>query len=76
MVGIMLMLESTSVDLSGKHCVIVGRSDIVGKPMALLMLGKNATVTICHSYTEDLAAEVLFARSSFCHIVSSTMSFA
>jgi methylenetetrahydrofolate dehydrogenase (NADP+)/methenyltetrahydrofolate cyclohydrolase len=42
------------VEISGKHCVVIGRSNIVGKPMALLMLRENATVTICHSRTQNL----------------------
>lgn len=52
--GIMILLERYNVDISGKHCVIIGRSNIVGKPMAMLMLKKNATVTICHSKTQNL----------------------
>lgn len=52
--GIMEMLKYEDIDLTGKHCVIIGRSNIVGKPMAMLMLHKNATVTICHSKTENL----------------------
>lgn len=52
--GIMEMLKYEDIDLVGKHCVIIGRSNIVGKPMAMLMLHKNATVTICHSKTENL----------------------
>ena len=52
--GIMEMLKYEDIDLAGKHCVIIGRSNIVGKPMAMLMLHKNATVTICHSKTENL----------------------
>ncbi len=52
--GIVILLEKYNVDISGKHCVIIGRSNIVGKPMAMLMLQKNATVTICHSKTADL----------------------
>ncbi|EMR06680.1 Bifunctional protein FolD protein [Bhargavaea cecembensis DSE10] len=54
--GIMVMLERSGVDLNGKHAVVVGRSNIVGKPMAMLLLQANATVTICHSRTEDLPA--------------------
>ena len=54
--GVMVMLEEYGIDISGKHCVVVGRSNIVGKPQAMLLLHKNATVTICHSRTEDLAA--------------------
>lgn len=52
--GICQMLTAYNVPVRGKHCVIVGRSDIVGKPMALMMLNADATVTVCHSYTENL----------------------
>ncbi|MDQ5983759.1 MAG: Bifunctional protein FolD protein [Eubacteriales bacterium SKADARSKE-1] len=52
--GIMELLTFEEIDVSGKHCVVVGRSNIVGKPMAMLMLHKNATVTICHSKTKNL----------------------
>lgn len=52
--GIMEMLRYESIDLDGKNCVIIGRSNIVGKPMAMLMLKENATVTICHSRTKNL----------------------
>ncbi len=54
--GVMKMLESYGIDPAGKHAVVVGRSTIVGKPMALLLLNANATVTVCHSRTKDLAA--------------------
>ena len=54
--GCMKMLESIGYDLRGKHAVVIGRSNIVGKPMALMLLQKNATVTVCHSATPDLAA--------------------
>jgi methylenetetrahydrofolate dehydrogenase (NADP+) / methenyltetrahydrofolate cyclohydrolase len=54
--GCMKMLESIGYDLRGKHAVVIGRSNIVGKPMALMLLQKNATVTICHSATPDLRA--------------------
>jgi methylenetetrahydrofolate dehydrogenase (NADP+)/methenyltetrahydrofolate cyclohydrolase len=54
--GVMRMLEHTGVALAGMQAVIVGRSSIVGKPLALLLLQKDATVTICHSKTADLAA--------------------
>ena len=54
--GCMKMLESIGYDLRGKHAVVIGRSNIVGKPMALMLLQKNATVTLCHSATKDLAA--------------------
>ena len=52
--GIIELLKRTNVDISGKHCVVIGRSNIVGKPMALLMLRKNATVTVTHSKTKNL----------------------
>ena len=52
--GIMRILEAYDIELSGKHAVVVGRSPILGKPMALMLLNANATVTICHSKTEDL----------------------
>lgn len=52
--GVIKMLESTGVELSGKNAVVVGRSNIVGKPMAMLLLNKNCTVTICHSKTQNL----------------------
>ncbi|MFA5561031.1 MAG: bifunctional methylenetetrahydrofolate dehydrogenase/methenyltetrahydrofolate cyclohydrolase FolD [Eubacteriales bacterium] len=54
--GILAMLDAYHIDIAGKHCVIIGRSNIVGKPLALLMLHRNATVTVCHSKTKDLAA--------------------
>ncbi len=54
--GIMVMLERQNIDPGGRHAVIVGRSNIVGKPMAMLLLQKNATVSICHSKTPDLPA--------------------
>jgi len=59
--GCMKMLESINYDLRGKHAVVIGRSNIVGKPMALMLLQKNATVTICHSATPDLKAFTLQA---------------
>ena len=55
--GVMRMLKEYGVDVRGKHCVVVGRSNIVGKPQAILMLREHATVTVCHSRTPDLAAE-------------------
>jgi methylenetetrahydrofolate dehydrogenase (NADP+)/methenyltetrahydrofolate cyclohydrolase len=54
--GCMKMLESIGYDLRGKHAVVIGRSNIVGKPMAMMLLAKSATVTICHSATQDLGA--------------------
>jgi len=53
--GCMKLIESTGFDLRGKHAVVIGRSNTVGKPMALLLLQANATVTVCHSATPDLA---------------------
>ena len=52
--GIMRMLEHYQIEIEGKHAVVVGRSPILGKPMAMMLLQKNATVTICHSRTKDL----------------------
>lgn len=52
--GCMKLIETTGIDLKGKHAVVIGRSNTVGKPMALLLLQANATVTICHSATSDL----------------------
>ena len=54
--GIIQLLKRSDIDITGKHCVVIGRSNIVGKPMALLMLRENATVTIAHSKTKDLKA--------------------
>jgi methylenetetrahydrofolate dehydrogenase (NADP+)/methenyltetrahydrofolate cyclohydrolase len=59
--GCMKMLESIAYDLKGKHAVVIGRSNIVGKPMAMMLLQKNATVTICHSATTNLKAMTLQA---------------
>jgi len=59
--GCMKMLESIGYDLRGKNAVVIGRSNIVGKPMALMLLQKNATVTICHSATRDLKDHTLRA---------------
>ena len=52
--GIMALLDEYNIDLEGKHCVIVGRSNIVGKPIAMMLMQRNATVTICHSKTKNL----------------------
>jgi len=59
--GVMRLLEEYGIDPSGKNCVVVGRSNIVGKPQAMLLLQKNGTVTVCHSRTSDLRAECLRA---------------
>ena len=52
--GVIQLLKRSGVEMDGRECVIVGRSNIVGKPMAMLMLRENATVTVCHSHTKDL----------------------
>lgn len=72
--GVMLLLEEQGVDLQGAECVVVGRSNLFGKPMAQLLLGANATVTICHSRTKDLGevcrrADVLIAAVGVPHLV-------
>ena len=59
--GVMELLHEYGIDPAGKHCVVVGRSNIVGKPMALLLLQENGTVTVCHSRTPDLKAQCLQA---------------
>jgi len=59
--GCMKMLDSIGYSLKGKHAVVIGRSNIVGKPMAMMLLQQNATVTICHSGTKDLKAMTLQA---------------
>jgi len=59
--AILLLLESTGVPIEGKKAVVLGRSNIVGKPVALLLLQKNATIEICHSKTQNIAAECLSA---------------
>jgi methylenetetrahydrofolate dehydrogenase (NADP+)/methenyltetrahydrofolate cyclohydrolase len=56
--GIMRLLEGYNIPMSGKHAVVVGRSPILGKPMAMMLLNANATVTICHSRTEDLKSHI------------------
>jgi methylenetetrahydrofolate dehydrogenase (NADP+)/methenyltetrahydrofolate cyclohydrolase len=76
--GCIKMIESTGVDLRGKHAVVIGRSNTVGKPMALLLLQANATVTICHSGTPDLAyhtrqADVVIAAVGRANTVTADM---
>lgn len=76
--GCIKMIESTGFDLRGKHAVVIGRSNTVGKPMALLLLQANATVTICHSSTPDLAyhtrqADVVIAAVGRAHTVTADM---
>jgi len=51
------MLDAMNIEISGKHCVVIGRSNIVGKPMAMLLLHRSGTVTICHSRTQNLAEQ-------------------
>lgn len=76
--GCIELLHATGVPLAGKHAVVLGRSNIVGKPMALLLLRENATVTICHSKTKDLAAitasaDILVAAIGRRHFVTADM---
>ena len=61
--GLEILKRRYKVELKGKHAVIVGRSNIVGKPMAMLLLRENATVTVCHSVTADLPASAAAATS-------------
>ena len=58
--GVIEMLDAMNIDISGKHCVVIGRSNIVGKPMAMLLLHRNGTVTVCHSRTKDLAEQISY----------------
>ena len=76
--GCMKLIESTGVDIRGKHAVVIGRSNTVGKPMALLLLQASATVTVCHSATADLGlhtrqADILVAAVGRRHTVTSDM---
>jgi methylenetetrahydrofolate dehydrogenase (NADP+)/methenyltetrahydrofolate cyclohydrolase len=76
--GVMKMLESIGVDPAGKHAVVIGRSNMVGKPMAMLLLSANATVTLCHSGTKDLAsitrqADILVAAAGRRGLVTADM---
>ena len=59
--GVMELIKLSGIEVKGKKCVVVGRSNIVGKPMSMLLLHKNGTVTICHSKTVDLKAELIEA---------------
>ena len=76
--GVMRMLDEYEIPLEGAHAVVVGRSAIVGKPMAHLLLQRNATVTVCHSRTQDLQrhtldADVLVAAVGRLHLISADM---
>ena len=76
--GIMEMLNYYNISISGKHVVIVGRSDLVGRPLMALMLNNNATVSICHSYTSNLKditkkADILICAVGKKHMIDSTM---
>ena len=59
--GIMRLLHDYKIEIEGKHAVVIGRSPILGKPMAMMLLNKNATVTICHSRTKNLKEQVASA---------------
>ncbi|MBR3908247.1 MAG: bifunctional methylenetetrahydrofolate dehydrogenase/methenyltetrahydrofolate cyclohydrolase FolD [Clostridia bacterium] len=76
--GIMEMLQYENIDIEGKTCVVIGRSNIVGKPMGMLLLHKNGTVTICHSRTKDLSevcknADILVAAVGRPNFVTADM---
>lgn len=76
--GVMELIDSTGVDLNGANCVVVGRSNIVGKPMAMLLLHRNATVTICHSRTRNLSevcagADILVSAVGKPHFIRADM---
>ena len=76
--GVMEMLAQSGIETEGKDCVVIGRSNIVGKPMAMLLLHKNATVTICHSRTKNLAeicrrADILVAAVGRAKFVTADM---
>ncbi|MBQ5824136.1 MAG: bifunctional methylenetetrahydrofolate dehydrogenase/methenyltetrahydrofolate cyclohydrolase FolD [Clostridia bacterium] len=76
--GIMEMLKYEGIDVSGKNCVVIGRSNIVGKPMAMLLLGASGTVTVCHSRTENLSditrsADILVAAVGKAKFVTADM---
>lgn len=76
--GVMELIHSTGTTISGKNCVVVGRSNIVGKPMAMLLLHENGTVTICHSKTKDLkgicaSADILVSAVGRSHFITADM---
>ena len=76
--GVMKLLEEAGCDPAGKHAVVIGRSNIVGKPMAMLLLHRNATVTICHSHTKNLkevcaSADILVSAVGKAHFITADM---
>ena len=76
--GVMELIKETGIEIAGKECVVIGRSNIVGKPQAMLMLHKNATVTICHSRTKDLKevvkrADIVIAAVGVANMVTGDM---
>ena len=76
--GVIELIKSTGVEICGKQCVVIGRSDIVGKPMAMLLLHENGTVTICHSRTQNLkevcrSADILVSAVGKAHFVTEDM---
>lgn len=76
--GVIDLIKSTGVDISGKNAVVLGRSDIVGKPVAILLMRENATVTVCHSRTQDIAehtrrADIIVAAVGRKHFVTEDM---
>ena len=76
--GVMALLERSNVSVAGKECVVVGRSNIVGKPVAMMLMQKNGTVTICHSRTQDLAsvcrrADILVAAVGRANFITADM---
>ncbi len=76
--GVMELIDSTGIEVSGKKCVVIGRSNIVGKPMAMLLLHRSGTVTICHSRTQDLPsvtreADILVAAVGRANFVTADM---
>ena len=76
--GVMALIERSGIDVCGKKCVVIGRSNIVGKPMAMLLLHSHGTVTICHSRTQNLAdickeADILVAAIGKADFVGANM---
>lgn len=76
--GVMELIKESGIDVTGKECVVVGRSNIVGKPMSMLLLHKNGTVTICHSRTKDLkektkSADILVAAVGIPNFITGDM---